>query len=197
MLLLLSLCVCGLLLGGDAQDRAALWRGNDRAGRCLYTFSVPSPVESSCPQAGGPELEALKARLSVLEALVSKLAGGESPAAPHRPGPAAPDQAQLQQALDRAVAEKNLLRGEKQQLERELEVLQRRMEEMRKETEKLRNKPCPPQTPVGPANPSLQNGGLMRPAGGKRYTTGLDHCRTAVIQDRKSAPYVTLKPAII
>ncbi|CAF90886.1 unnamed protein product [Tetraodon nigroviridis] len=36
-----------------------MWRGNDRAGRCLYTFTVPSPVEASCPQAGarggGPE----------------------------------------------------------------------------------------------------------------------------------------------
>ncbi|KAK9519238.1 hypothetical protein VZT92_021979 [Zoarces viviparus] len=163
MFLLLSLCMCGLLLQGDAQDRAALWRGNDRSGRCQYTFTVPSPVEASCPQTGGPEVEGLKARLSLLEVLVSRLTGGDT-GGPQGAGAAA--RPGLQEALDRATGERNLLRGEKERLEQELQGLQRRMEEMRRETERLRSRPCPPQTPMVPPSPPLQDSGLTRPAGG-------------------------------
>ncbi|XP_077390349.1 myocilin [Festucalex cinctus] len=153
MFLLLSMCLLGLLAPrGDAQERAALWRGNDRSGRCQYTFTVASPAEASCPQAGGPEVEAVKTRLSVLEALVSRLTGGD-------PGPSAAD-ARLQEALNRAVGERNLLQGEKERLERELGSFQRRLEEMQRETERLRSRPCPPQTPA------LPDSGLTRPAGG-------------------------------
>lgn len=165
MFLLLSLCMCGLLLQGDAQDRAALWRGNDRSGRCQYTFTVPSPVEASCPQTGGPEMEGLKARLSLLEALVSRLTGGDT-AGSQGAGAGARAQSGLQEALNRVTGERNLLQGEKERLEKELEGLQRRMEEMRRETERLRNRPCPPQTPVVPPSPPLQDSGLTRPAGG-------------------------------
>ncbi|KAM9848986.1 myocilin [Aulostomus maculatus] len=161
MFFLLLLCVWGLLLRGDAQDRAALGRGNDRSGRCHYTFSVPSPSEASCPQTGGPELESLKTRLNLLEVLVSRLTGGNTG------GPVgAGAQSSLQEALNRAVGERNLLQGEKERLERELEGLQRRMEEMRRETERLRNRPCPAQTPAVPPGPPLQDSGLTRPAGG-------------------------------
>ncbi|XP_037104910.1 myocilin [Syngnathus acus] len=150
MFLVLSVCILGLLASqSDAQDRAALWRGNDRSGRCQYTFTVASPTETSCPQAGGPEFEGIKARLSLLEALVSKLTGGGN----------APD-ARLQEALTRAVGERNLLQGEKERLERELGSLQRRSEEILRETERLRSRPCPPQTP------SVSGGAPMRPAGG-------------------------------
>ncbi|XP_029939938.1 myocilin [Salarias fasciatus] len=166
MIFLLSLCVLGLLLQGDAQqDRAALWRGNDRSGRCQYTFTVPSPVEASCPQTGGPEVEGLKARLSLLEVLVARLSGGDTlqPARPQgSPNRAQPD---LQEALNQAMGERNLLRGEKERLERELEGLQRRMEEMRRETERLRNRPCPPQTPMVQPNLALDRGSV-RPAAG-------------------------------
>ncbi|KAM9358316.1 myocilin [Symphorus nematophorus] len=174
MFLLLSLCMCALLLRGDAQDRASLWRGNDRSGRCQYTFTVPSPVEASCPQTGGPEVEGLKARLSMLEVLVARLTGGDT-GAPQRTGTAAAAQSDLQEALNRAVGERNLLQGEKVRLEQELEGLQRRMEEMRRETERLRNRPCPPQTPVVPPSPSLQGGGHMRPAGG---SSAMSHLMT-------------------
>lgn len=167
MFLFLLLCMSGLLLRGDAQDRAALWRGNDRSGRCQYTFTVASPSEASCPQTGGPEMEGLKARLSMLEVLVSRLTGGDS-RGPERAGAAAA-QTELQEALNRAVGERDLLQGEKRRLEQELERLQRRTEEMRRETERLKNRPCPPQTPALPASPSLQSGGLTRPAGGMIY----------------------------
>ncbi|XP_034002762.1 myocilin isoform X1 [Trematomus bernacchii] len=167
MLVLLLLCTSGLLLRGDAQDRAALWRGNDRSGRCQYTFSVPSPTEASCPQTGGPEVEGLKARLSLLEVLVSRLTGGDT-GGPQ--GATARDQTELHQSLNRVTGERNLLQGEKERLEQELEGLQRRMEEMRRETERLRNKPCPLQTPAVPPSPPLQDSGLTKPAGGSRLS---------------------------
>lgn len=168
MFLLLLLSLWALLLGGGAQDRAALWRGNDRAGRCQYTFTVQSPTESSCPQTGGPELEGLKARLSLLEVLVARLSGGDTggPAAGARSGSGG--QPELQEALNRALGERNLLQREKERLEQEVQGLQRRTEEMRRETERLRSRPCPPQTPIVPPSPALQGGGPMRPAQGKR-----------------------------
>ncbi|KAM4628530.1 myocilin [Polymixia lowei] len=170
MFLILSVCMCALLLGGEGQERAALWRGNDRSGRCQYTFTVPSPTEASCPQTGGPEMEALKARLGLLEALVSRLAGGEAggPGAGAGAGTSGGlgSQSGLREALNQATGERNLLRGEKERLEREVEGLQRRVEEMRRETEKLRSAPCPQQTPAVPPRAPLQDSGLMRPAGG-------------------------------
>ncbi|XP_026161252.1 myocilin [Mastacembelus armatus] len=180
MFLLLLLCLCGLLVRGDAQDRAALWRGNDRSGRCQYTFTVPSPVESSCPQTGGPETEGLKARLNLLEVMVSRLTGGDTGGSQVTRDRAQTD---LQEALNRATGERNLLQGEKERLERELGALQRRMEEMRRETERLRNKPCPPQTPVVPPNPPLLNSGLMRPAGD---SSPLSHLMTSRQGDSSS-----------
>ncbi|XP_056133571.1 myocilin [Lampris incognitus] len=165
MLLLLYVCMCTLLLKGEAQDRASLWRGNDRNGRCLYTFTVPSPSEASCPQTGGPEVEGLKARLSLLEALVSRLTGGEIgvPGAGTSASPAS--LSGLQEALNRAMGERSLLQGEKERLEREVEGLQRRLDETKRETEKLRNRPCPPHTAPVPVSPQLQDSGMMRPAG--------------------------------
>ncbi|XP_049588047.1 myocilin [Syngnathus scovelli] len=155
MFLLLS--ILGLLASqSDAQDRAALWRGNDRSGRCQYTFTVASPTETSCPQTGGPEFEGIKARLSLLEALVSKLTGGGNA-----------QDARLQEALTRTVNERNLLQGEKERLERELGSLQRRSEEILRETERLRSRPCPPQTP------SVSGGAPMRPAGGSSSVSHL------------------------
>lgn len=168
MLLVLSLCMFDLLLRGDAQDRASLWRGNDRGGRCQYTFTVPSPTEVSCPQVGAPEVEGLKARLGVLEALVSKLSGKDAhlPGAHWGTGVRSPSE--LQEALNQVMGERNLLQGEKERLERELEVLQRRMEEMRRETERLRNRPCPPHTPMVQA--SQQDRNPVRPAAGENYS---------------------------
>lgn len=165
-------CVFGLLMQGEAQDRAAMWRNNDRNGRCQYTFTVPSPSETTCPQNAGPEVEGLKARLSLLEVLVARLSGGETGAPQVSPSKAQND---LQESLNRVVGERNLLRAEKERLERELEGLQRRVEEMRRETERLRNKPCPAQTPVVPPNPSFQDSTLRRPTGG---SSSLSHLMT-------------------
>ncbi|XP_076009376.1 myocilin [Genypterus blacodes] len=167
MFLLLTLSVCSLLLGGNAQERAALWRGNDQSGRCQYTFSVSSPNEASCPQTGGPEVEGLKARLGMLEVLVSRLTGGETGGggAGARAGAGSRAQPDLQEALTRAVGEKKVLQREKERLMRDVEELVRRVEEMRRETEVLRSRPCPPQTPMVPPSPPLRDSSSMRPGG--------------------------------
>nr|XP_046156785.1 myocilin-like [Oncorhynchus gorbuscha] len=163
MRLLLSVCVFCLLGCSEGQDRATLWRGNDHSGRCQYTFTVPSPSETSCSPtvSGGPEMEGLKARLSLLEVLVARLTGGEIGG----PGAGSQSQAGLQEALTQAMGERILLQGEKERLERDVEGLQRRMEEMRRETERLQSRPCYPQPPLLPPSIPLQDSGL-RPAGG-------------------------------
>lgn len=147
-----------------------MWRSNDRTGRCQYTFTVPSPSEATCPQNAGPEVEGLKARLSLLEALVARLSGGETGTPQVSPSKAQND---LQESLNRAIGERNLLRAEKERLERELEGLQRRVEEMRRETERLRSKPCPAQTPAVPPSPPLQDSSLRRPTGGSSSVSHL------------------------
>lgn len=147
-----------------------MWRANDRSGRCQYTFTVASPSEASCPQAGGPEMEGLKARLSMLEVLVSRLAGtGDAAVSGSTRAAEAAASSELQAALNQAVGERDLLQGEKRRLEQELERLQRRTEEMRRETERLKSRPCPPLTPALPPSTSLRGGsGLAVGVSGKR-----------------------------
>ncbi|XP_078801780.1 myocilin isoform X2 [Oryzias latipes] len=161
----LLLLLAGLLLQGDAQDQASLWRGNDRSGRCVYSFTVPSPVEASCPQPAAPEVEALKVRLGVLEMLVSQLSGKSLQPPGGRQGAGDRAQAELQDALNRAVAERSLLQGEKERLKREMKALQLRMEEMRRETERLRKRPCP-QTPAAPPSHPQRDRAPTRPLEG-------------------------------
>lgn len=171
MLFILSLCMFGLLMQGDAQDRASLWRGNDRSGRCQYTFTVPSPTEASCPQVTPPEVEGLKARLSVLEALVSQLSGKDTQLPGALQGTGIRSHSELQEALNQVMGERNLLQGEKERMERELEGFQRRMEEMRRETERLRNRPCPPHTPMVQTSSSQQDRNPIRPAAGEKHSS--------------------------
>ncbi|XP_008405575.1 myocilin [Poecilia reticulata] len=173
MFFLSWLCICGLLLRGDAQDRASLWRGNDRSGRCQYTFTVPSPAEATCPQAGGPELDGLKARLGVLEALVAQLGVRDVQLRGGQQGAAARPQPELQEALNRVVSERNLLQGEKEKLQRELDTLKLRMEEMRRETERLRSRPCLSQSPVAAATATQQDWGRGRLAAGSSQMSHL------------------------
>ncbi|KAL1022482.1 hypothetical protein UPYG_G00028320 [Umbra pygmaea] len=148
MWLLLGVCVFALLGCIQGQDRAALWRENDRSGRCQYTFTVPSPTETSCPStaSGGPEMEGLKARLSLLEALVTRLTGAETQG--HGAGFQGQSLADLQAALTQAMRERSLLQAEKERLERDVEGLRRRVDDMRRETERLKSRPCFPQPPL-------------------------------------------------
>lgn len=110
-------------------------------------------------------MEGLKARLSLLEVLVARLSGGDARSPTASQESPVRGQAELQEALNRATGERNLLRGEKERLERELDGLQRQVEEMRRETETLRSRPCPPQTPIVQPNPPLDRGSV-RPVTG-------------------------------
>ncbi|KAG7487724.1 hypothetical protein MATL_G00026460 [Megalops atlanticus] len=163
MWLQVALCLSCLLLGSQGQERAAFHRTNDRTGRCQYTFTVASPTEASCPTVGGgPEVEALKSRLTLLEALVNRLVGGEAGAA----AGAGPDRG-LREAYVQVMEEKTQLQRDKQRLDRQVQDLQRRLEELRQETERLRARPC--QQPP-PPSASLQD---QRPASGSNILSHL------------------------
>ncbi|KAG7330575.1 hypothetical protein KOW79_006797 [Hemibagrus wyckioides] len=112
---------------GQGQARASLRRTDDRYSRCQYTFTVDSPVESSCPSA--MEAENLSARVTLLEAVVSRVLGAE----------ALPETARTQAETE----EIRQLLQDKEQLDGQVKELQRQVEELTMETEKLREKPCP------------------------------------------------------
>ncbi|XP_072504736.1 myocilin [Notamacropus eugenii] len=162
-----QLLLLGCLAWGALGRTASLRRGNDRNGRCLYTFTVPSPSESSCPgsdevnsaiqelqrdsNAQQSELEAAKIRLSVLETLVKQLGGEETP------GLTPPAVQEMERELDklrrektnlesdhnRFLQEKATLEKEKMQLENENRNLARRLANSRREMEMLRLGQCP------------------------------------------------------
>ncbi|XP_072544799.1 myocilin-like [Salminus brasiliensis] len=126
----LALLLCWLVLGSQGQDRASFRKSNDRSGRCQYSFTVDSPVESSCPSlTGGPEAENLSARLTLLEAVVSRVLGVE----------VVTDVAK--EATD--VQETRRLIQDKERLNKQVQELRRLVEELTMETEKLRDRPCP------------------------------------------------------
>uniref|UniRef100_A0A8C4W9G8 Myocilin n=1 Tax=Gopherus evgoodei TaxID=1825980 RepID=A0A8C4W9G8_9SAUR len=171
--LLLSVGLARVALGSTVHLR----RANDRNGRCIYSFAVPSPNEASCPELGQAtsairelqreskvqrsELESAKARLSLLENLVTQLpvalGAGGSPAST----------AELQRELDRLKMEraqqesqisrleaaystlgqeKSFLEEEKRRLEQDKAELGRRLESSTQEIARLRasQRLCPP-----------------------------------------------------
>ncbi|XP_030626573.1 myocilin [Chanos chanos] len=159
MLLQAVVCVLCLFAGTQGQGGATFWRGNDRSGRCQYSFTVDSPTEASCATVGGgPEVETLRSRLTVLEALVSRLVGGETGS---RSGPAPPPG--LQNAYREVMGEKAQLQREKDRLERQVQELQQRMEDLRQEAERLRSRPCA--QPARPGSP--QQNSSLQPASGE------------------------------
>ncbi|XP_066538286.1 myocilin-like [Hoplias malabaricus] len=122
--------LCLLVLGTQGQDRASLHKSSGRSGRCQYTFTVDSPVESSCQSSRvGPEAENLSARLTLLEAVVSRVLGAEVLTE------AAKEVADIQKT--------KRLTEDKEQLDRQVQDLRRRVEELTMEAEKLRDNPCP------------------------------------------------------
>lgn len=134
------LCLCCLALSNQsqAQDQASLRRSNDHAGRCHYTFTVASPEESSCPGSSmKPEMDEVSSRLSLLEALVSRLMAGVDGGANGANGGEA-----LQEAYAQVTGERNQLQQDKERLNRQVQELQRRLDELSQEAESLRQKPC-------------------------------------------------------
>lgn len=145
-----------LLWGGLALgcwgETAFLRRADDSTGRCTYSFTVASPVEAACPDAGGvPELRvevaALAARLSRLESR-ERGAGGSGPRGVEAGGARDPQQAAPAARLEAAYSEllraKSRLEEEKGRLEREKEELGRRLESSTQEITRLRATRCPP-----------------------------------------------------
>ncbi|KAI4892561.1 hypothetical protein NFI96_024729 [Prochilodus magdalenae] len=151
--------ISSLLVSAQAQGTASLFRGNDRSGRCQYSFTVASPTESSCPSVGsGPEMEALKTRLGLLEVMVARLARGESPGVVAGTG--------FQEAYTQAMGEKAQLQQEKDRLTQQVDELQQRVTVLQKEAEKLRSRPC--QQPPPPTVP--QHDSSLRPGTGPAHS---------------------------
>lgn len=162
------LCLSVLSLSSQAQDRASFRRSNDQSGQCHYTFSVASPEESSCPGGGlKPEVDGVQSRLTVLEALVSRLLAGGDGGAGATPGavPEAGGAEGLEEAYAQVMGEKNQLQEDKEQLNRQVLELQRRLDELSQEAETLRQRPC--QLTHSSGAPGREN----RPASGRCIRT--------------------------
>lgn len=124
-----------------AQDRAILHRSNDPAGRCHYTFTVASPQESSCAGSSmTSEMDGVLSRLTLLEALVSRMLAGVDGSAGSELGATGVDV--LQEAFSQVTEERNQLQQDKEDLYMQVQRLQRRLDEQMKEVESLKQKPC-------------------------------------------------------
>lgn len=179
----LFLCLSCLTLASQsqAQDQASLRRANDQAGRCHYTFTVASPEESSCP--GGsvkPEMDGVLSRLTLLEALVSRLIAGTDGSADT--GVEADGEVGLQEAYSQVTGERNQLQQDKERLNRQVQELQRRLDELSQEAESLRQRPCQQAHTSGGAQHEI------RPASDPAYDFG-----TSAYQEMKAE--VTEVPA--
>ncbi|XP_076152167.1 myocilin-like isoform X1 [Alosa pseudoharengus] len=156
----LAVGLCCLVLGCQGQGRTASLRkaNDDFTGRCQYTFTVDSPAESSCPQAGagGPEDEGVRTRLTLLEALVSRLMGERGGVV----GEAGLRTAEEEEEVEEE--EVGQLQQDKERLSRQVQDLQRRLEELTLETEQLRQRPChqpqPPRLSTPDNDPAFQLG---------------------------------------
>ncbi|KAK6484460.1 myocilin [Huso huso] len=159
--LFLAVCVSSVLRG-TLCSTASLRRANDGGGRCLYTFTVPSPVEHSCPEPAAEqelrrqgalqrtEMEALQTRLGLMEALVSRLAG---------PGGAGGQGRGLEAAYSATMREKTELQRERDRLEAERQELQSRVDRLGQENSRLRLGQC------GPSATPLRNSDKRPPDG--------------------------------
>uniref|UniRef100_A0A8B9R2B4 Myocilin n=1 Tax=Anas platyrhynchos TaxID=8839 RepID=A0A8B9R2B4_ANAPL len=128
-------------------------------GRCTYTFTVASPGEASCPEAGGvaqlrAELAGLAARLSRLEG--SGGFGGSGPRGAEVGGAwtRGPQRAAAG-GCEELLRDKERLEEDKRRLEREKEELSRRLESSTQEIARLRAARCPPGT-GGPGRDTLR-----------------------------------------
>lgn len=144
----LTLLLGGGLALGAPGDTALFQRADDAGGRCTYTFTVASPGEASCPEAGGvsqlrAELAGLAARLSRLEGLGGF--GGSGPRGAEVGGAwtRGPQRAAAG-GCEELLQDKERLEEDKRRLEREKEELSRRLESSTQEIARLRAARCPP-----------------------------------------------------
>lgn len=177
------------LSGSEAQQRSSPHRPADPAGQCLYTFTVTSPVESSC-SAGSlkAELDGAVSRLTLLEALVSRMIAGVDGSA--EAAAEATGEEVLQEAYTQVTLERDQLEQEKESLNQQVVELQRRLDEQVREAESLKQKPCP-QTHTSAGS---QHGD--RPARGRRITHMMIFCRTCLwLRILKKASLQESRPA--
>ncbi|XP_031149299.1 myocilin-like [Sander lucioperca] len=141
---LLCLSCLSLPSRSQAQDRAVLRRSNDHGGRCHYTFTVASPEESSCSGSSmKPEMDGVLSRLTLLEALVSRLiAGVDAGAGSAGTGVRASGEEGFPEDYSQVTRERNQLQQDKERLNGQVQELQRRLAELSQEAESLRQKPC-------------------------------------------------------
>ncbi|KAM4557738.1 myocilin-like [Fundulus diaphanus] len=124
-----------------AQDQSSFSRSNDLTGRCVYTFAVVSPQESSCPgNITKSETHEVLRRLTLLEGLVSRLiAGGASGTGSsglkHSDG-------DLQEAYAQVTRERNQLKLDQERLNGQVQKMQSALAKLSQETEMLRQRPC-------------------------------------------------------
>lgn len=138
MWLLAILSISSLLVSTQAQGTASFYRGNNQNKRCQYTFTVDSPTEASCPSTGSnPEMDSLKSRLGLLEALVARLTGVGSVGNE--------GQRRLQEDYNQAIGMRDRLQQEKDRLSQQVNQLQQLVEELQQEAERLRRR-CPQQS---------------------------------------------------
>ncbi|XP_001515085.1 myocilin [Ornithorhynchus anatinus] len=165
------------LVAGALGRTGTLTKANDKNGRCIYSFSVPSPVQSSCSDGGQDrealldlqresraqqsELEATKLRLGALEALVGHPQGGPTL------GPGPPGVEELQRELELLRGEKaqwdaqaasleaaySTLLGEKSSVEEERMRLERENADLRKKLESSSQSRCGPATATSGRDP--------------------------------------------
>ncbi|XP_072219932.1 myocilin-like [Leuresthes tenuis] len=144
-----------LFYHSQAQDQASLSLSNDPTGRCHYTFTVASPEESSC--SGGstkPEIDGILSRMTLLEALVSRLmAGGDRNAGAEGRGYG---EENLLEAHSQVTREKKQLQQDKERLSRQVHELQSTLAELSQEAESLRQRPCQQNHTSG--GPQQENG---------------------------------------
>ncbi|NWZ22096.1 MYOC protein, partial [Asarcornis scutulata] len=159
----LTLLLGGSLALGAPGDTALFQRSDDAGGRCTYTFTVASPGEASCPEAGG--VAQLRAELAGLAARLSRLEGpggfgGSGPRGAEAGGvwTRGPQRAAAG-GCEELLRDKERLEEDKRRLEREKEELSRRLESSTQEIARLRAARCPPGT-GGPGRDTLpQHGG--------------------------------------
>uniref|UniRef100_A0A8C7YGR4 Myocilin n=1 Tax=Oryzias sinensis TaxID=183150 RepID=A0A8C7YGR4_9TELE len=127
-----------LFCRNQAQKQASLSRFNDPNGRCHYTFTVPSPMESSCSGSSTKqELNGVLSRLTLVEALVSRLVEG----ADGGRGAGRAEES-LQEAYSQVTRERNQLQQDKEDLSRQVQKLESSLAELEREAESLRQRSC-------------------------------------------------------
>ena len=150
-----------LMSHGQEVERASLGRSSEpRDGRCQYTFTVAAPAEpAGCPPTAD-QMEGVLSRLGLLEALVSRLVGGQRGGGTSRTGSRGDGSDQ---------SEKNQLQRDKEQLQRDKETLSGRVEQLLSrveqlgvEAETMRQKPCPPDQVDHGSSGSMYQGPLKQ-----------------------------------